>query len=120
MGSVDLVVEFYTSDRQEFDEPGYLAVGVEPYPSLDPIGQELSIDRSLALPDGSYLVEFTSLQAQVYWIQYSDEVGQWKTAVPEVVGNGTQLQWIDSGPPKTDRFPGTATSRFYRVMIPAP
>ena len=40
----------------------------------------------------------------------------WKTAEPSVVGTGTRIQWIDSGPPKTERHPAAGSGRFYRVL----
>jgi len=117
---VDLVVEFFSASRAPFTEPTYLATGAETYPPVDPTGEQLRINQSVALSGGRYLIGFTSMLGSNYWIQYSDQLGIWKTAVPEVAGNGTQLQWVDNGPPKTDKLPGFVTNRFYRVILQEP
>jgi hypothetical protein len=113
----DFVIEYYVPSRvppnpvlrAELVTPGGGSVAVAG------IGQH--IDRGLRLADGSFLVEFLTVSNRLYYIQYSSDLTTWKTAQPAVVGNGTRIQWLDNGEPKTDSAPSTQAARFYRVVL---
>lgn len=65
-------------------------------------------------------VQFLTTTSNRYFIQYVNSVEDWNnsnkvyTAQPPVQGNGSWVQWIDQGPPKTAPLP-TNGVRFYRV-----
>ena len=69
------------------------------------------------LPDGSFKLGFRSDLNRSYLIQYSSDMRTWKTAFPPVNGTGGLIEWIDNGPPTTDRAPGDEANRFYRVIF---
>jgi hypothetical protein len=75
------------------------------------------INRGVMLSDKTFLVEFASLTNRVYYVLYSGDLAHWKTAQPGITGNGTWLQWIDNGQPKTESAPATTSARFYRVIL---
>jgi hypothetical protein len=65
------------------------------------------------------LLEFSTATNRVYYVQYSSDLSQWKTAVPAIAGTGTRVQWIDNGLPQTESSPATTDKRFYRlIMLP--
>ncbi len=86
----------------------------EPLPDVE--GTPVTIRRVLPFQTASYLVEFSAEQGREYHVQYSPDSTRWKTASPALRGNGSSIQWIDNGPPKTDSAPDFQTSRFYRII----
>jgi hypothetical protein len=74
------------------------------------------IDRAVRLPDNTFLVEFASAANRVYYVQYSSDLKTWKTSQPGIAGDGTWIQWIDNGQPKTESAPATTSMRFYRLI----
>jgi hypothetical protein len=68
------------------------------------------------LADASVRVQFTSELNRLYWVQYSDNLTDWITCFPLLNGTGGTLEWIDDGPPKTERHPTTARQRLYRLV----
>jgi len=79
-------------------------------------GEMQHIDRGVMLPNQTFLVEFTTVSNRIYYVQYSSDLKQWKTAQPAITGNGTRIQWIDNGEPKTESAPSTQPIRLYRVI----
>jgi hypothetical protein len=75
------------------------------------------INRGLLLPNGTFMVEFASVSNRVYYVQYSTDLRDWTTVQPAITGNGTWIQWIDNGLPKTESAPSAAPVRFYRVIL---
>jgi hypothetical protein len=73
--------------------------------------------EAVRLEDGRFLVRFESALNRSYQIQYSEDVEEWRTAFPTVIGNGGVVQWIDDGPPKTWKHPSEVGNRFYRVVF---
>jgi hypothetical protein len=117
-GAVDLVIEYYITSSA-VPTPSLVAL---PVPSNDGggtvvDGTEVPINRVILRTDGSVLVEFATELNRIYYVQYNDS-SVWKTAMPAVAGNGTWIQWIDAGPPKTDSAPTAA--RAYRVLVVSP
>lgn len=81
------------------------------------IGAGQHINRGIKLPDKTFLIEFATIANRVYYVQYSSDLKIWKTAQPGITGNGTWIQWIDNGQPKTESAPATTNMRFYRVIV---
>jgi VCBS repeat-containing protein len=116
-GSIDLVIEYYVPDR------------VPPNPTLraevvraaaargDVMGELQTITRHVRLANGTFMIEWVSLRNRTYFVQYGDDLYNWKTVVPPVIGTGTRQQWIDNGPPKTESLPSDKPCRFYRVVL---
>lgn len=129
--SVEFLLEFYLPDRLLVHSltnqtgtfnPGYYAQVVPPTEPQEPAGTVLSPGPlRYALTNGNFLIEFSTQAGRLYYIQYTDELAGpepvWRTARPPVSGNGTRLQWIDAGPPKTHSRPATVPQRFYRVVL---
>ena len=115
--SVDLKIEYYLRDRNPIAQPTLVAEAVDPAAPPSAEGRVLAVTRGLRLKDGSFLVEFRSLANRTYSIQYSADMVTWKTAVPAIKGTGTEVQWIDNGPPKTEKRPDREAKRFYRVIL---
>ncbi len=113
--SIDLEVEFYVADRRTLPAPTYRVESVEQDTGEPPVGTQLEILRQKSLGNGSFLVEFNTLSNRTYFVQYQDNLdGDWKTAQPAIIGNGSRIQWIDSGPPKTD---SRSEMRIYRIVL---
>jgi hypothetical protein len=114
--TVSMVIEYYSPTRTP-PVPRLVAEAVSPQAPIDPAGVPVAITRRLGLADGTFLIEFNSLKNRIYFVQYAEDLDQWKTATPGIVGTGTSLQWIDNGPPKTDRHPREVTARYYRIVL---
>ncbi len=116
--NVVFLLEYYVPTRVA---PTNLTLTVEAGPVVIPPavnGTILSISRPpLVLSNGSVLVEFSAVPGQVYAIQYSSDMQTWLTAVPAITAPANQVQWIDSGPPKTVSSPAQQGSRYYRVVL---
>lgn len=121
-GSVTFSLEYFVPTRRALNPaPAFRAEVVVAAAGANPTGtvQTLndSFNRSLFLPGGFFLIEFQSQTNRNYYVQYAaTPEGPWKTALPFVAGNGTQIQWLDSGPPKTESPPASAGARYYRVL----
>src|SRR5581483_9848934 len=116
---IDFVIEYYVTSPGVVPNP-VLTAEVVPLPAGGGVSAEgtmVPINRVLLRPDGSFLVEFASLTNRVYYVQYSTDTVNWQTAVPAIAGNGTWIQWIDSGPPKTATHPASEPARYYRVIL---
>jgi hypothetical protein len=81
------------------------------------VGIQQHIDRGIMLPSRVFLVEFLTVSNRLYSVQYSADVQNWRDAQPSVRGNGTRIQWIDDGEPKTISDPDAVPARFYRVLL---
>jgi hypothetical protein len=116
--SVDFVIEYYIPSRI-LPNPSLHAqlVPVNPGAGTVAFGFPEHIDRGLWLPNKTFLVEFLTISNRVYFIEYSSNLVNWKDANPAVVGNGTRLQWIDNGQPKTESSPASWAARFYRIVL---
>ncbi|HCZ02300.1 MAG TPA: hypothetical protein DHV39_02650, partial [Verrucomicrobiales bacterium] len=65
----------------------------------------------------SCYVSFRSDKDHLYWIEYSDEIGNWKLALNPVEGTGEMIIWQDAGSPKTDPLPANnGAGRYYRIL----
>jgi hypothetical protein len=117
---VDMQVEFYSTTRRPFPAPSYAVQEINPPVVTPPSGSTQGISPRLALANGNCLLEFSTTLGTTYYIQYSSDLITWKTALPAVMGNGTKVQWIDNGPPRTETKPTEGLGRFYRLVETAP
>jgi hypothetical protein len=69
------------------------------------------------LPNETFLLEFSTIAGRTYYIQYSSDLNDWQTAQQPVAGNGSRVQWIDNGQPKTQSAPNETLHRFYRLFV---
>lgn len=120
-----LTVEYYVSDLVTQPNATFISDSVST--GLNPITSrgQLNVTRTQfitneAHPTGAFLVEFPTREGLSYIIQYAptleglDDPEVLRSALPAIPGNGSQVQWMDSGPPKTHAAPdGT---RFYRIL----
>ncbi len=115
---VDFVIEYYVPSRI-IPNPTLHAqlVPVQEGGGAVAFGFQQHIDRGIWLPNQTFLVEFLTISNRIYSIQYSSNLTSWRDAQPPVTGNGTRIQWIDSGEPKTESMPSSQKARFYRVIL---
>ncbi len=112
-----LTVEFYVPSRQSEFSPEYALEIARVTLPLAATNATVAIRRVVTLPGGEMMIEFLSQTNRLYQVQYSDDLLTWKRAYPDLKGNGTRLQWVDNGPPKTEPLPFGATNRFYRLYL---
>jgi len=80
-------------------------------------GELINIKRMSKFPDGRVLLTFDSIAGRFYWIEYSEDLENWKTAYPGVTAVGEGIQWVDNGWPKTEGHPAEVSERFYRIRL---
>jgi hypothetical protein len=81
------------------------------------VGSLQHINRGVMLPNGTFMVEFLTIANQLYSVEYSTDLIHWKSAQqPLIPGNGTWIQWVDDGEPKTESAPPAGGLRFYKVI----
>jgi len=114
---VDLLIEYYVPTR------------VAPNPTLIPqlvplggggfvaVGNGQNVERGVMLPNQTFLLEFSTVAGRTYYVQYSSDLANWQTAQQPMTGNGSRLQWIDNGQPKTASAPAESARRFYRLFV---
>jgi len=114
--SITVVLEFYSATRNFAGfEPTIIA---EPLPegiSNAGTGEGMAVNRFVNLPDGSKLIEFSSIAGRWYEVEYSSDMVTWKRSLVPVQAGANFTQWIDRGAPYTESHPSTVPSRFYRV-----
>jgi uncharacterized repeat protein (TIGR01451 family) len=69
------------------------------------------------LPGKNFALEIASLTNRTYSVQYSSDLVNWKTAQTGITGDGTVMQWVDDGAPKTECAPAATNARFYKVVL---
>ncbi|PAW86517.1 MAG: hypothetical protein B9S33_07975 [Pedosphaera sp. Tous-C6FEB] len=115
-GSFPLHVEYYVSDRVTKPNPRLVVEVVTGGFPATPAGTVLSLDR-VQFHEGRFKLDFASQAGKTYYIQYSSSVaGPYETSFPGIVGTGGNLQWVDTGPPRTTSLPTSTGSRFYRLL----
>ncbi len=116
---VDFMIEYRRDSRVPIPNPIFtIQFGIVDVREGN--GPIISIDRSLQLVSGRFLIEFTSTPGTTYVVQYTSDFETWKTAVPSITAVANKVQWYDDGPPKTESLPTTLNSRFYRVLVQTP
>ncbi len=120
--SVDLTIEYYTPVRGTVIDPQVVVELITvPETHPDAPGGGLAVERCVRMADGTVMIEFVSTPGALYEIHYSDDAANWKLSPVRVRAAGNRVQWIDSGPPRTETPPSGEPCRFYRVReIPEP
>src|SRR6185503_76173 len=113
--TAELTIEYYAVDRQTPQAQLCAKPVFPPAPSRQD-GTPVKIERTLWLPDGTFMIEFSAVPGQVYTIEYSNDLSTWKTVTPSGTSGANRIQWIDNGPPKTESFPSERVTRYYRVI----
>jgi hypothetical protein len=85
--------------------------------SISPDGTPQPVFLGKFLKNGTFLVEFVTVSARTYYVQYSSDMVNWKTVPTPFAGTGQHTQFVDSGPPATESLPSINTARFYRVLL---
>ena len=116
--SVTLTVEFFRPSLDPNFTPEY-EIELLPLEEIQPITATdgIPVTRNIALANGDRLIEIASIPGASYAVEYSSDMLTWKRVVPNIVAPANRLQWIDSGPPKTESHPSTVPSRFYRFVL---
>lgn len=115
--SVTISLEYFRANRDANFTPTFrLALTTATVPNPNPGGVINMALRVVQMSGSGILIEFATETGKSYSVEYSDDMTTWKVSQPVIQGNGTKLQWIDSGPPKTESLPGA--SRFYRITTP--
>jgi Immunoglobulin domain len=119
--SADLTLEYLVPDRTTAPAPLLLALGNVLTNIVSPTNGTFLAVTTNRFVNGGFLVEFPTRTNHNYYVQYAGNAADLtnvtvvRTALPFVAGTGSQVQWLDNGPPKTSSFP-TNGSRFYRVL----
>ncbi len=115
-GSVNFTIEYYVLSRIA-PNPVFTVQLVSQMSPLNVSGTVQPIQTTTVLPDKSMLLQFSSLSNRVYYIQYSSDMVNWSTSVPDIAGTGNVISWIDNGPPVTATPPSSQPNRFYRLIL---
>jgi len=114
--SITVVLEFYSATRNFTGfEPTIIAEPLPEGTNNAGTGEGMAVNRFVNLPDGSKLIEFSSIAGRWYEIEYSSDMVTWKRSLVPVQAGANFTQWIDRGAPYTESHPSTVPSRFYRV-----
>ena len=115
---VDLVIEYYSPLRVA-PNPVLSAELVQTNSggSAALFGVPQHVTRLAMLSNKTFMVEFLSASNHLYSIEYSSDLKNWQSAVPSIAGDGTWIQWIDNGQPKTESSPAGTSMRFYKVIL---
>jgi len=114
--SIDILIEYYRPSRDPGFAPSFEVAEVGDPGTRPDEAVPLDLDlRIVRFSSEGLLLEFLTEDGAEYTIEYSDDMQNWRVAQPVVIiGTGTRLQWLDSGPPKTETAP--AGNRFYRIF----
>jgi uncharacterized ParB-like nuclease family protein len=117
--SVTMVLEYFASPRGTIPSPVISAAVATPQvqslAARSGTAPAFAVNRLVKQSDGSVVIEFNAVPGKLYGIQYSTDVGNWKSCPVPIRAGGTKVQWIDRGPPWTDVPPSSSAQRFYRV-----
>jgi Bacterial Ig-like domain (group 3) len=116
--SVTFAVEYYVANRTTIPNPTISVSLVSPQTPLPvPKGTTVPIVQhtSLSVPD-AFLVGFQTQLNATYDVLYSSDMINWTVVVPAVKGNGSEVQWLDLGPPLTQTPPSAQTQRCYQII----
>jgi hypothetical protein len=117
--SVPFLVEWYIANRVQKPSPTFQTI-VMPTPVFVVPTTMLVTNNATRVVEGKFFAEFKSEEGRAYYIQYNSALtatNNWKTSLPPVRGSGATVQWVDTGPPRTESLPTATTQRFYRVIV---
>jgi hypothetical protein len=118
--TIDFTVAYYVSNRRTVPSPTYEVTAHAGIPQLVLPTTLLVTNNATRFVEGKFFAEFKTQEGRAYFVQYNSSLTNtngWKTSLPAVRGNGSNVQWIDLGPPATESKPITEGSRFYRVIV---
>ncbi len=116
-GRLDLGIEYYSPNRSTAFVPQYRLELLRPTPPPAALsGTRFSIDHCSSLPDGTFLIEWSSVPGTRYAVEYSGNLSDWTQAGDPVTAAANRTQWVDSGPPKTPSKPSASGLRYYRIV----
>ena len=117
--SRDLLLEFFSKTRTQ-PQPRYsIQLGTAVTNTVSLRNTQIPVMTN-GFVGGKVMLAFRTTTTNRYFIQYTDAAGDFavtnnvRVAQPPITGNGSWIQWIDQGPPKTE--PLTNATRFYRVL----
>lgn len=117
--SRDLLMEFFSKTRTPPQPRFSLQLGTAVTNMVSLRNSQIPVLTN-GFVGGKVMLAFRTTTTNRYFIQYVDSAGDFavtnnvRVAQPPVAGNGSWIQWIDQGPPKT--APLTNVTRFYRVL----
>ncbi len=116
-----ITIQYFSQDRTTIPKPNFVVTSAVPV-VVKGVVPASALQPRATFTGGQVLLEFGSEKGKLYYIQYSSDMGIWKTALPKVTGTGSRIQWTDNGAPKTDSLPLESGCRFYRIVtaLPAP
>ena len=117
-----LALEYFVPDYVTRPSPTLTPRGSALVTFTPPSGTTLPVTTNRFIAAG-FLVEFPTRTGYRYYVQYAADAAEFsgtdtsavRTALPAVAGTGSNVQWLDNGPPKTASRP-TDGGRFYRVL----
>ena len=116
--SVELVVELKRDSLAPFETPDYVVIEVltSEVETATVSESGANVTSTALLADGAFIIEFNTIIGNVYAIEYSEDLENWKRVLPLYTANVEKTQWIDNGPPKTIIHPNAVDGRFYRIV----
>jgi hypothetical protein len=119
--TVPFQIEWYIANRRTLPSPSFQAIVMET-PLVVLPATLIVTNNATRIVEGKFFAEFKSEEGRAYYIQYNSSLtasNNWKTSMPPVRGTGATVQWVDTGPPRTESVPLATTQRFYRVLVVA-
>ncbi len=117
-GTVTFAVEYYVANRTTIPNP-VITVTLTPAQAPTPVpnGAPQAVVQTVPLAaENAFLVGFETQLNASYYVLYSSDLVNWTVVLPAVKGTGSEVQWLDLGPPLTQSAPGAQPQRFYRVI----
>ncbi len=116
--SVSVLLEFFFPTRQAAPGLTYTALAVPAVDFTQNPGSGTGVTLTNWMVGASMYLEFSATAGQRYTIYYSGDTSftNAQAAQPSIVADGSRVQWIDSGPPKTSSAPSNSPARYYRVI----
>jgi len=117
-GSVTLAAEYLVANRTTVPNPTItVSLPAVQAPLPVPAGTMQPVVQSQMLRvQNAFLVGFQTQLNGTYVVTYSGDLLNWTVVVPSVKGTGSEVQWIDLGPPLTQSPPNGETGRYYRII----
>lgn len=109
-------IELNTAAGTTDFQPRPLVVLVFSEPPAAPAGELIPVAAWERAANSNFLLQFDTAAERTYWVQFTDDLVDWKTSSQPVAGDGGRARWLDNGPPRTDRWPPNQPQRFYRVV----
>lgn len=117
--SIAFTVEYYVQNRLTIPTPRFETMIQAPVAITLPTSVIVNTNAT-RIVDGKFFAEFLTETGRTYYVQYNNSLTNatgWKTSLPPLRGTGARVQWVDSGPPRTESNPATNQMRFYRVIV---